>query len=75
MLFGPRFASWDVGIFKNFKIGEQVTFQLRAEAFNVLNRTNFGGPGANISNSSNVGVIGNTSGDNRELQFGGRLSF
>jgi hypothetical protein len=74
-LFGPGFSSWDAGIFKNFMIGEIVTFQFRAEAFNVLNRANFGGPAANISNTSNVGVIGNTTGNNRELQFGGRLSF
>lgn len=75
MVFGPAFSSWDAGIFKNFKIGEAVSFQFRAEAFNILNRANFGGPAANISNTSNVGVIGSTSGDNRELQFGGRLSF
>lgn len=70
-----RIASWDAGIFKNLKLAEAVTFQFRAEAFNVLNRANFGGPGANISNPSNVGVIGSTSTDNRELQFGGRVSF
>ena len=75
MLFGPNLSSWDAGIFKNFKIAEVITFQFRAEAFNVLNRANFGNPGANISNPSNVGVIGSTSTDNRELQFGGRISF
>jgi hypothetical protein len=75
MMFGPGFSEWDAGIFKNIKITERVNFQFRAEAFDVLNRANFGNPAANISNGSNVGVIGSTAADNRELQFGGRISF
>jgi hypothetical protein len=52
-----------------------MSFQFRAEAFNVLNRANFAGPAANISNTATIGQITGTSGDNRELQFGGRISF
>ena len=75
MVFGPGFSEWDAGIFKNTKITERVNFQFRAEAFDVLNRANFGNPAANISNGSNVGVISSTAADNRELQFGGRITF
>jgi hypothetical protein len=75
MVFGPNFSEWDAGVFKNFTLPHEMSFQFRAEAFNVLNRANFGGPAANISNTATVGQITGTSGDNRELQFGGRISF
>jgi len=75
MTFGPSFSEWDAGIFKNFALPRKMSFQFRAEAFNVLNRANFSGPNANISTTSTVGTITSTTADNRELQFGGRLIF
>jgi hypothetical protein len=75
MVFGPNFSEWDAGVFKNFSLPHEMTFQFRAEAFNVLNRANFAGPAANISNTATVGQITGTAGDNRELQFGGRINF
>jgi hypothetical protein len=75
MMFGPRFSEWDAGVLKDFKITERVNFQFRAEAFDALNRANFGNPAANISNPATVGTVTSTSADNRELQFGGRISF
>jgi hypothetical protein len=74
MMYGPDFSEWDCGVLKDFKITERVSFQFRAEAFDVLNRSNFGNPAANIS-VANVATITSTSADNRELQFGGRISF
>jgi hypothetical protein len=75
MMFGPGFSEWDTGVLKDFKITERVNFQFRAEAFDALNRANFGNPAANISNPATVGTVTSTSADNRELQFGGRISF
>jgi len=75
MMYGPNFSQWDTGVLKDFKIADRVNFQFRAEAFNVLNRANFGLPASNISNTTTVGTITTTSGDNRQLQFGGRISF
>lgn len=75
MLFGPCFSEWDGGVHKDFKITEKATFQFRAEAFDLLNRTNFGGPNANISVPTTWGTVTSTAADNRELQFGGRVSF
>jgi len=75
MLFGPGFSQWDAGVLKDIKISDRVNFQFRAEAFDVLNRTNFGGPAANISVPTTIGRSTSTGADNRELQFGGRLSF
>ena len=38
---GPWFYNWDAGLIKNIRFGERYRVQLRAEAFNVLNRTNY----------------------------------
>jgi hypothetical protein len=40
-LFGPRNTNFDMGIFKRFKLGERITPEFRAEAFNVFNHTQF----------------------------------
>ncbi len=75
MMFGPGFSEWDAGFLKNIKLTERVNFQFRAEGFDVLNRSNFNLPTANISTPATVGTISSTTADNRELQFGGRISF
>jgi hypothetical protein len=38
---GPGYSNVDLSIFKNTKVWERVTAQLRIEMFNLLNRTNF----------------------------------
>jgi len=38
---GPWYFNWDAGLLKNLSFGERVRIQLRAEAFNLLNTTNF----------------------------------
>lgn len=38
---GPMYFNWDAGLIKNIAVNETMRIQLRAEAFNVLNRTNF----------------------------------
>jgi hypothetical protein len=43
-LQGPPFKQWDLAIYKNTKIAERLTLQLRAEFFNVLNHPNFSNP-------------------------------
>jgi hypothetical protein len=60
MAFGPSFSEWDAGVLKDFKLGERVTFQFRAEAFDVLNLANFGNPGANLSTPASFGVVSGT---------------
>ena len=81
-LNGPWYINWDAGLIKNFPITETTRFQIRAEAFNVLNRPNFfignvsftpSGTSFNI-NSTNFGRI-NTTFDPRIIQFVGRFEF
>jgi hypothetical protein len=38
---GPSFFRVDMALYKNIKLGKNVRLQLRAEVFNVFNRTNF----------------------------------
>jgi hypothetical protein len=40
-IIGPSIFRWDSSFFKNFKIGERVNTQFRAEFFNFTNHTNF----------------------------------
>ncbi|HEX6186592.1 MAG TPA: carboxypeptidase-like regulatory domain-containing protein [Pyrinomonadaceae bacterium] len=73
-LNGPMYLNWDISILKNIPITERVKFQIRAEAFNVLNRANFFiGQNQNVS-STTFGRIGSTF-DPRIVQFVGRLEF
>jgi hypothetical protein len=43
---GPRLDNWDFSIVKTTKLTERVSFQLRAEFFNVLNHPHFANPNA-----------------------------
>ncbi len=45
--FGPGYSDVDFSVFKNTKVTEKLTIQLRAELFNVFNRINYAPP--NIS--------------------------
>ena len=38
------FKNWDLSVYKNYRFGERVTAQFRAEFFNVLNHPNFANP-------------------------------
>jgi hypothetical protein len=76
---GPNFFNVDASVSKRFNISETVRFQLRLEAFNALNRANFGVTAAqqfsvfNV-NSANFGRITNAFAG-RIVQIGGRLDF
>jgi len=74
---GPIFFNWDASIIKNIRITEKTHLQLRAEAFNVLNRANFFYAGNDVSSTS-FGRITSTftsSSAQRVIQFVGRFEF
>jgi len=50
VLRGPGVKSWDLGIFRQFKLPRQMDLQVRLEAFNVTNTPRFSNPGGNVSN-------------------------
>lgn len=45
---GPGLIDADVGILRDFKIGERYNLEFRAEAFNLTNTPHFGLPNANV---------------------------
>ena len=73
---GPWFWNLDMVASKDFRLplGDQTKIQFRVEAFNLLNRTNFGAPNAN-RNSANYGTITTLNGDARQMQIGLKLMF
>jgi hypothetical protein len=72
---GPPTKRVDFSLFKNFRFGEgSKRLQLRAEAFNVFNRTNFRGLSSTNETSTLAGVI-STVRDPRTIQLGAKLIF
>ncbi|MBI2817925.1 MAG: TonB-dependent receptor [Acidobacteria bacterium] len=83
-LIGPGLAQWDMGLTKNTRLGERWRLQIRAEAFNMLNRANFSSPGTDAGNqifTRTGGLVPSARGirrtvtTSRQLQFGLKLIF
>ena len=83
---GPGFFTFDTSLVKNTQIREGVSFQFRAEIFNLFNRTNLANPSAsNPVGSSSFGRITATRnngsapgigpGEPFNVQFAGKLIF
>jgi bifunctional non-homologous end joining protein LigD len=64
----------DFGLVKNFQVHEGKRVQFRAEAFNLLNRVNFGNPASNLNATATLGRI-TTAGDSRVIQLALRFVF
>jgi hypothetical protein len=71
---GPGYASLDLALFRNVTISSRFRVQLRAEAFNALNHTNFNNPNATVTAGANFGRILSAY-DPRVVQFGLKLLF
>jgi len=65
----------DVSLFKTFNIHESINFEIRGEAFNVMNTPNFGGPGTTPGSSSYGYVTLTQSNDPRLIQLTARINF
>jgi hypothetical protein len=75
---GPPTYRVDFSIFKNIRFGENLQLQLRGEAFNIFNHTNFrslvASPNALNVTSANFGRIGAVR-DPRTIQLGAKFYF
>jgi hypothetical protein len=77
---GPNLHQVDMNFVKKTKLTERITFEIRAEMFNILNHANFAlatsTPAAtpNINNTG-FGSLVNTNLTSREIQFNGRITF
>lgn len=76
---GPIATNLDFSLFKNFRAGERVNVQFRAEAFNLSNTPAFFLPGATNSaltiGNANFGKLTGSSATGRQLQFGLKVIF
>ena len=73
---GPSYTNLDMAIEKYTKITEKTGLQLRLEAYNAFNHTNFGTPNNNV-NSSNFGRISGIRAftNSRLVQLGAKFTF
>ncbi|MEQ1763949.1 MAG: TonB-dependent receptor [Pyrinomonadaceae bacterium] len=72
---GPRFWQADLGLHKQFVLwNDNTKLELRAEAFNLFNRTNFNAPNGSIANTANFGTFTSTL-PAREIQLAAKLYF
>lgn len=86
-IFGPGFEDVDFSLEKNTTFRQRYTFQIRADAFNLLNHPNFGQPlsefsiGKGTVTTGAFGEIFSTRfpvgdvGSSRQLQLAGRFIF
>lgn len=71
---GPPMVRWDANLYKNTNLTERVGLQFRAEAFNVLNHTNFNSFLSTRLGSSLFSQIGSAR-DPRVMQLALKLIF
>ncbi len=57
VLTGPAINNLDIGIFKNTRITERQSLELRWEMFNALNHTQWSPPSVNLESPASFGVI------------------
>ncbi len=74
-LRGPNWQSLDLTLSRRFGLGSRASAVLRWDVFNVFNRTNFGLPNRNISDTAVVSTITTLGGDPRTMQLSIRLAF
>jgi hypothetical protein len=77
---GPGQTKVDFSVFKAFAIAEAKQLQFRAEFFNLPNHPNFNGPSSAVFTntgavSPTVGIINQTLGTPRQVQFALKFEF
>ena len=73
---GPGYTNLDMAIEKNTRITEKTFFQMRLEAYNAFNHTNFGQPNNNVDSGSFGRISSIRSFTNSRLvQLGARFTF
>jgi hypothetical protein len=74
ILRGPGMATVDASLARTFALSERLRLHARAEAFNLVNRTNLGLPGG-ILGVESAGAISHTSTPGRQFQMLIRLEW
>jgi hypothetical protein len=70
----PGLDQLDANLAKTFQITERIGFRIQADAFNVLNHTNYSSLGTTATSGASFGRL-NGAYPPRQLQFGGKFTF
>jgi hypothetical protein len=73
-VYGPGMQTMDLALSRAFAVMERVRLELRGEAYNALNHSNWGTPNRFV-NTPQFGSITEASTPGREFQLSARLSF
>jgi hypothetical protein len=73
-VYGPGMETMDIAMTRSFALVEKVRLDMRAEAFNALNHSNWGTPNRFV-NTPQFGSITEATTPGREFQLSARLSF
>src|SRR5262249_43957781 len=73
---GPKFVNLDLSFFRKFRVTERVGGEFRAEFFNFSNTPHFdiNNPNQTLGNA-NFGEVTTTLADQRQIQFGIKITF
>ena len=74
VLSGPGFVNLDFSIFRKFPVTERSTLEVRMESFNFTNTPHFNNPNMTFG-SAGFGEVTTAMQDQRQIQFGMKLSF
>jgi hypothetical protein len=66
---------WNVNVQREFRFTERMRFQIRVDALNIQNRTQFAGPNVNPVSTDFGRITSQTNTRNRFIQLQGRLRF
>jgi hypothetical protein len=72
-ILGPGYGNWDLSVYRGIRLVRETSMQLRVEAYNAFNHTNFTSVQTQLG-SSNYGQVTGT-GSARVLQFGAKFKF
>jgi hypothetical protein len=73
-VYGPGMQTLDAALVRSFAIAEKVHLEIRAEAYNAMNHSNWGTPNRFV-NTPQFGNITEAATPGREFQVSARLSF
>lgn len=78
ILKGPKFFDTAFSVFRRFRLGERTSAEFRFESFNFTNTPPYAAPNAELGNANFgriTGLLGDSVGNPRTMQFGLRLLF
>jgi Carboxypeptidase regulatory-like domain/TonB-dependent Receptor Plug Domain len=71
----PHYFQWDASLSKKFKINERMSFDIRADARNVLNNPSFDNPTAVVTNAIFGRINDSVTNNARRIQLSGKFNF